>query len=1011
MDKAGPQRDLPEHDEMIDRVAEGRPEGICTPTYRDVAMKLLDQGYKPVPVTPKSKRVPAPSWTTVRIDEAQVADWVRRFGHCGVGLRTGHLVAIDIDILDPDLAHQATEIVTARLGATLMRVGRWPKRLLLYRTLTPGPKQTVGKVEVLGLGQQFVAFGIHPDTGHPYDWPSGESPLGLAVEALPLVGETAIEAVLAELQSIAGPGPSGSRPGGGGGGRGGDISRDGDRLVTDGRDNWLSTIAFHALHDALCRGENLDEAALGQVVWTRFAETTDLSRPKQDGRQAYGTHDAQRKVRVKLRLLRDGCLPERKRPAVEPDYVPPGLDAATARQDIDQFLIDAIEAVAGWHRSGGIDAAPRIGLRATVGLGKSTAARRHVAELMGKLAAAGLPHRILNLVPSLALADETAAAWAKLGVNAVALRGYEALSRVTRDPMCRDLAAVRAAVAARLDIQSSACARSGTQQCRAFVTCAKQANRRAVAEAEVVVAAYDAMFTGFAGDTRDFALLIIDEACWSRSFEVAEGLTVEALPYLGISGVSGARKQDQAGAGRADLIAARQRLSAALLSMPAGEVVVDALTLQGIDATFCNEAIATEYAVLPVVQLSPGQGVTERKAALESSARRALEFQIIDLWAALSPLVAGDEAAVGKIWLGGMGKDGQRQIRMYRRKQIASELSRLPLLHLDATLRPELASVVLRGLQMVTVDASAPHQHIRLISGSFGKSTLIQDSRASANENQRRANRLRECVEYVRWHALRHKGGRTLVITYLAAEAAFAGIPGVETAHYNAVAGLDGWGDVSALFLVGRPLPGSADLHELTGAFFDRSVSGQYSAVDVGVVVNGRPSSAIRAIRHTDPSAETLRAAICDDEVMQALGRGRGVNRTPETPLEVHVMADVVLPIAHDRVMGWEMVCPDLVQHMLFSGVAVSSPKHASLLYPSVFATDEQARKAFSRGGFKGHFPIRDIYREMSLKSASYRLGGRGQGRETAWWIEEIESNARARLEAAVGPISEWVEK
>ena len=63
------------------------------------------------------------------------------------------------------------------------------------------------------------------------------------------MGETAIEAVLAELQPIAGPGPSGSRPGGGGGGRGGDISRDGDRLVTDGRDNWLSTIAFHAVHD------------------------------------------------------------------------------------------------------------------------------------------------------------------------------------------------------------------------------------------------------------------------------------------------------------------------------------------------------------------------------------------------------------------------------------------------------------------------------------------------------------------------------------------------------------------------------------------------------------------------------------------------------------------------------------------------------------------------------------------------------------------------------------------
>ena len=32
---------------------------------------------------------------------------------------------------------------------------------------------------------------------------------------------------------------------------------------------------------------------------------------------------------------------------------------------------------------------------------------------------------------------------------------------------------------------------------------------------------------------------------------------------------------------------------------------------------------------------------------------------------------------------------------------------------------------------------------------------------------------------------------RVLVITYKDVEAAFAGIPGVETAHYNAIAGLD----------------------------------------------------------------------------------------------------------------------------------------------------------------------------------------------------------------------------
>ena len=356
-----------------------------------------------------------------------------------------------------------------------------------------------------------------------------------------------------------------------------------------------------------------------------------------------------------------------------------------------------------------------------------------------------------------------------------------------------------------------------------------------------------------------------------------------------------------------------------------------------------------------------------------------------------------------------MGKDGQRPIRVYHRKSMAPELARLPLLHLDATLRPDLARVTLPGLEVSTVEADAPHQHIRLISGGFGKSKLADDPREPIAENKRHANRLRECVDYVRWHALRHKGERILLITYLAIEAAFADIPCVETAHYNAVAGLDGWGDVSALFLIGRPLPGSGDLHQLTGTLFNTSVSGKYAATDVGVVVNGSASSAIKAIRHPDPAAEILRAAICDDEVMQALGRGRGVNRTADNPLEVHLLADVVLPVAYQRVQAWDAVCPDIVQQMLLAGLAVDSPADAARLHPVLFGTAKSAEHHFARTGFNPQNPIRDIYREMGVKSASYRLGGRGKGWQRAYWIAGSEQDARKRFEGCVGQIAEWL--
>ncbi len=309
-----------------------------------------------------------------------------------------------------------------------------------------------------------------------------------------------------------------------------------------------------------------------------------------------------------------------------------------------------------------------------------------------------------------------------------------------------------------------------------------------------------------------------------------------------------------------------------------------------------------------------------------------------------------------------------------------ADLSRLPLLHLDATLRPDLASVVLPGLEVVTVDAAAPHQHIRLSSGNFGKSNLIQDNHASLVEDRRRASRLRDCVDYVRWHALRHQGGRILVITFQAAEPEFAALPGVETAHYNAVAGLDGWGDISALFLIGRLLPQSDELCAMTGAIFDHSAQGEYSGVPIGFVTETGRASAIRAIRHTDPSAEILRGAICDDEVMQVLGRGRGGNRTASNPLEVHLLADVLVPVAYQRVQAWDAVCPDILQQMLLAGLAVEIPADAARLHPGLFGTAKSAEHHFARTGFNPQNPISDIYREMGLKSAKYRLGGRGRG-------------------------------
>ncbi|AZQ67641.1 hypothetical protein EF888_11160 [Silicimonas algicola] len=292
--------------------------------------------------------------------------------------------------------------------------------------------------------------------------------------------------------------------------------------------------------------------------------------------------------------------------------------------------------------------------------------------------------------------------------------------------------------------------------------------------------------------------------------------------------------------------------------------------------------------------------------------------------------------------------------------------------------------------------------------GSFGKSMLCPEPGLPQDEVRRRQNRLGECIGYVRWQARRHRCGRVLVVTYQAVEAAFTNIPNVETLHFNAVAGLDRYKDVACLIVIGRPLPSHIELEALAGGYFGATGASGYTTERTGVRTVSGDVRGVRVIRHRDATAEDLRAAICDDELVQAIGRGRGVNRTVDNPLEVHVLADVAPPLAYDKVTTWDVEAPDVVQRMLLAGIAVDSPADAAVLHPQMFESVEQAKKAFQRAVFKGQNPMKDTYREMSLKSAAYRRSGRGVGWQTAYWVSDEREEIRHALEETLRSLADW---
>lgn len=186
----------------------------------ELRLQLHRHGYRPVPVLgahvamkAAGKRPMMKGWETVcaSADEAEVARWTRAQRNCtNTGLLCGTLVGIDIDVLDHQHAHRVNCIATEMLGMTpACRIGRAPKILLTFRTDEPFDKiqtpefhmldGTVARVEILATGQQFVAFGIHPDTKAPYHWPEG-SPLDVPLHELPVVSRDGCEAFIAAAE-------------------------------------------------------------------------------------------------------------------------------------------------------------------------------------------------------------------------------------------------------------------------------------------------------------------------------------------------------------------------------------------------------------------------------------------------------------------------------------------------------------------------------------------------------------------------------------------------------------------------------------------------------------------------------------------------------------------------------------------------------------------------------------------------------------------------------------------
>ena len=129
--------------------------------------RLVTNGYGILPIGPGTKKpgqfkrgawADYPEWnrhTERPTTEVEVTTWAT-WPECGIGLVGGTVAAVDIDVVeDAELALQIEKLARERLGDTpALRIGKAPKRMLIYRTQTPFRGIKRHPLEVLCLGQQ-----------------------------------------------------------------------------------------------------------------------------------------------------------------------------------------------------------------------------------------------------------------------------------------------------------------------------------------------------------------------------------------------------------------------------------------------------------------------------------------------------------------------------------------------------------------------------------------------------------------------------------------------------------------------------------------------------------------------------------------------------------------------------------------------------------------------------------------------------------------------------------------
>ena len=180
-----------------------------------IRLRLLEQGYSPVPVKNGEKSPAIRGWSKLggQIDEATIRSWEERFPNAdGTGIILGDVIGIDIDVDQEAIVDELLGSLIGHLnGDLVVRIGNAPRAMVFARSLAPMRKLKTPRfgtvlsqnqqIEILAPGQFAVTHHTHPETKQPYRWP-GIDLLDVNPTDLPIISESGIKKFLDKAQDV-----------------------------------------------------------------------------------------------------------------------------------------------------------------------------------------------------------------------------------------------------------------------------------------------------------------------------------------------------------------------------------------------------------------------------------------------------------------------------------------------------------------------------------------------------------------------------------------------------------------------------------------------------------------------------------------------------------------------------------------------------------------------------------------------------------------------------------------